>query len=114
MSEPLSRTALRPPQIKREPIQEDDAKLTELAKNNGFAVSGGPSSPPEPKMPTTPSPVLPVATISLRERRPPKETRSISFNCKMKPSVKSRLDQICVERGISQADLLEELIGQYE
>lgn len=115
MNEPMSRASLRPPSIKREPIAEDDAKLTELAKNNGFAASGGPSSPPEPKkVPPVVSPQAPAPTLSLRERRPPKEIRSIAFNCKMKPSIKVRLDEICVERGISQADLLEELISQYE
>ncbi|MDC7684397.1 hypothetical protein PQU92_14010 [Asticcacaulis sp. BYS171W] len=119
MNEPMSRASLRPPSIKREPIEEDDAKLTELAKNNGFAASGGPSSPPEPNR--APPVISPQGqgqgqgqALSLRERRPPKEIRSVAFNCKMKPSVKARLDEICVERGISQADLLEELVAQYE
>lgn len=115
MNEPMSRASLRPPSIKREPIAEDDAKLTELAKKNGFAASGGPSSPPEPnRAPPAISPQGRGQALSLRERRPPKEIRSVAFNCKMKPSVKARLDEICVERGISQADLLEELVAQYE
>ncbi|MFP1132904.1 hypothetical protein [Asticcacaulis sp. W401b] len=115
MNEPLTRATLRPPKIDRPAVQEDDAKLTELAKNNGFAASGGPSSPPEPKLqPSTVAPVVPAPKLSLRERRPAKEGRSVSFNCKMKPSIKARLDEICVERGLSQGDLLEEFISQYE
>lgn len=94
MTEPLSRASLRPPHIKREAIQEDDGKLAQLAKDNGFATSGGPSAPPEAKVQKREvAAPEPTPKLSLRERRPAKETRSVSFNCKMKPSVKARPPQ---------------------
>ena len=111
----LERASLRPPKIVDDAPAEDSQKLANLALTNGFGISGGPSGLTERAGEgAQPMPQPGQARLSLKDRRPPKETRSVAFNCKMKPRIKDRLDEICIARGMSQADVLEILIEAYD
>jgi hypothetical protein len=112
----LQRASLRPPRISDDAPAEDGKRLNELAKSSGFGISGGPSGQEADRAGEGDRSVLLPAQprMSLRDRRPPKETRSFNFNCKMKPRIKDKIDEICIARGVSQADVIEMLIEHYD